>query len=114
MYHQYFAEFISEYFASGHFSEMIDSLEEMIAPYVERDPTKFCSYDEFKEGVSTLKKFCLLRAESVSGQLDGSIPATSDGQIKNASTLIDGGGLTLSAMGSGNMMEAGPHGGREH
>ena len=115
MYHQYFADFISEYFDSGYFSEMIDSLEAMIAPYVERDPTKFCTYDEFIEGVSTLKEFCLLRAESVGGQLDGSIPATSDGQIGNASTLIDGGGLTLSAMGSmGDMMGAGPHGDWKH
>ena len=112
-YHQYFAEFISEYFGSGYFSEMIDSLEAMIAPYVEKDPTKFCTYDEFKEGVSTLKEFCLLRAESVSGQLDGNIPATSDGQREDASALIDGGGLTLSTMGSmGDMMEA--HGGRKH
>ena len=115
MYHQYFAEFISEYFDSGYFSEMIDSLEAMIAPYVERDPTKFCTYDEFKEGVSTLKEFCLLRVESVNGQLDGSIPATSDGQMEDASALIDGGGLTLSAMGSmGDMMGGGPHGSWKH
>ena len=114
-YHQYFAEFISEYFDSGYFSEMIDSLEAMIAPYVEKDPTKFCTYDEFKEGVSTLKEFCLLRSESVNGQLDGSIPATSDGQMADASALIDGSGLTLSTMGSmGDMMGAGPHGGRKH
>ena len=115
MYHRYFAEFISEYFDSGYFSEMIDSLEAVIAPYVERDPTKFCTYDEFKEGVSTLKEFCLLRVESVNGQLDGSIPATSDGQMEDASALIDGGGLTLSAMGSmGDMMGGGPHGSWKH
>ena len=94
---------------------MIDSLEMMIAPYVEKDPTKFCTYDEFKEGVSTLKEFCLLRAESVSGQLDGNIPATSNGQMENASALIDGGGLTLSAMGSmSDMMGAGPHSNQKH
>lgn len=107
MYHQYFAEFISEYFDSGYFAEMIDSLEEMIAPYVEKDPTKFCTYDEFKVGVTTLKEFCLLRAESISGQLDGSIPAASDGRMDDASTLVDGGGLTISAKGSmGDMMGA--------
>ncbi len=115
MYHQYFAEFISEYFDSGYFSEMIDSLEAMIEPYVEKDPTKFCTYDEFKEGVSTLKEFCLLRVESVSRQLDGSIPSTSDGQMENASALIDGDGLAISAMGSmGDMMGGGPHGDWKH
>lgn len=110
MYHQCFAEFISEYFDSGYFAEMIDELETMITPYVESDPTKFCTYNEFKEGVSTLKEFCRLRAQSVSGQLTGVIPSTSDGQLQDASTLIDGNGLRISAMGSvGEMM--GPHGG---
>ncbi|MCM1387562.1 MAG: CotH kinase family protein [Bacillus sp. (in: Bacteria)] len=113
LYHQYFSEFITEYFDSGYFSEMIDSLEEMIAPYVESDPTKFCTYDEFKEGVSTLKEFCLLRAESISGQLDGTIPATADGQSQDASALIDAENLSVSAMGSmGDMM--GPHGSRKN
>lgn len=115
IYHQYFAEFISEYFDNGYFSEMIDSLEAMISPYVETDPTKFCTYDEFKEGVSTLKDFCLLRAESVSGQLNGVIPSTADGQEQDSSTFIDGGSLTVSAMGSmGDMMGPETHRRREY
>ncbi|WP_246597246.1 CotH kinase family protein [Faecalicatena faecalis] len=108
MYHEYFADFISEYFDSGYFEEMIDSVSEMIAPYVEKDPTKFCTYEEFEEGVSTLKEFCLLRAKSVTGQLDGSIPSTSDAQKEDESTLIDASGITISAMGSmGNTMGKG-------
>ncbi|RHR29970.1 spore coat protein CotH [Clostridium sp. AF19-22AC] len=108
MYHEYFAEFISEYFDSGYFEEMIDSVSEMIAPYVENDPTKFCTYEEFEEGVSTLKEFCLLRAESINGQLDGTIPSTSDGQGEDDSALIDAGDIEVSAMGSmGNMMGMG-------
>lgn len=108
MYHEYFADFISEYFDSGYFEEMIDSVSEMIAPYVEKDPTKFCTYEEFEEGVSTLKEFCLLRAESVTGQLDGSIPSTSDAQKEDESALIDASGITISAMGSmGNTMGKG-------
>ena len=104
LYHQYFAEFISEYFDSGYFTDMITSVEEMIAPYVEKDPTKFCTYEEFKEGISTLKEFCLLRAQSISGQLDGSIPSTSDGQKQDDSSLIDAADITVSKMGSmGNM-----------
>ena len=60
-----------------------------------------------------MKEFCLLRAESVNGQLDGSIPATSDGQMVDASVLINGDGLTLSDMGSmGDMM--GARGSRKH
>lgn len=100
LYHQCFAEFISEYFDSGYFGEMIDRVSSMIAPYVEKDPTKFCTYEEFETGISTLKKFCLLRAESISGQLEGTIGSTSDTQENN--TLIDVGDLQISDMGSMN------------
>ena len=75
-YHQYFAEFIEQYFTNGEFEQMIDTVSEMIAPYVEKDPTKFCTYEEFQTGVSTLKSFCMLRAESIKGQLDGTISST--------------------------------------
>ena len=70
---------------------MIDSTREMIAPFVESDATKFCTYEEFQTGVDVLKEFCLLRAESVSGQLDGTIASDSDGQAS---------ALNISDMGS--------------
>lgn len=105
LYHEYFSEFISEYFDSGYFESMIDSVKEMISPYVEKDPTKFCTYEEFEEGISTLKEFCLLRAESINGQLNGKIASTSDGQSQDADSLIDGSDIVISAMGSmGNTM----------
>ena len=56
-----FVDESSEYFESGYF-------ENLIASYVEQDPTKFCTYEEFETGVDTLKSFCLLRAESIRGQ----------------------------------------------
>ncbi|MDE6386195.1 MAG: CotH kinase family protein [Lachnospiraceae bacterium] len=99
LYHQYFTEFISSCFDSGDFVNMINSTEELIAPYVEQDPTKFCTYEEFETGVSTLKNFCLLRAQSISGQLDGTIPSTSEGQAQDSSSLIDAGGIEISDMG---------------
>jgi hypothetical protein len=107
LYHQYFGEFIAEYFDNGYFAPMIDSVEKMISPYVEKDPTKFCTYEEFETGISTLKEFCLLRAESISGQLNGTIGSTSDTQ--ESDTLIDAGDIKISAMGS---MGAG--GGMQH
>ncbi len=100
LYHQYFAEFITEYFDSGYFSEMIDDINAMISPYVENDPTKFCTYEEFETGIATLKEFCLLRAESISGQLNGTIGSTSDTQTSD--TLIDAGDLQIDDMGSMN------------
>lgn len=98
LYHQIFAEFISEYFDSGYFSEMMDNVTAMLAPYVEKDPTKFCTYEEFEIGVSTLREFCLLRAESITGQLNGTIGTTSETQQGTA--LIDAGTIQISDMGS--------------
>lgn len=108
LYHQYFNEFIEQYFDSGRFASLIDSTKEMIAPYVESDPTKFCTYEAFEKGVSTLADFCLLRAESIRGQLGGTIPATADGQAQDSSTLINADELAISDMGT---MELG-HGSR--
>lgn len=100
LYHTALSEFIAEYFESGYFEEEFERVNSMIAPYVEKDPTKFCTYDEFTEGSAALNQFCLLRAESVRGQLDGSIPSTSEGQSADSSALIDGSAVKLNLMGS--------------
>lgn len=99
-YHQHFSEFIAEYFESGYFSEMIDTVTQMIAPYVEKDPTKFCTYEEFQTSADTLKEFCLLRAQSIRGQLNGTIPSTADGQEADSSSLINADSVTIADMGS--------------
>ena len=72
----------------------------MIAEYVQKDPTKFCTYEQFRSGVEAIKGFCELRAESVKGQIEGSIPSTSDGQIADSSALIDASSVNLSDMGT--------------
>lgn len=83
---------------------MIASTEELIDSYVQNDTNGFCTYDEFKAGVSALKEFCSLRAESITGQLDGTIPSTEEGQTADDAALIDASDLTISDMGSmGNM-----------
>lgn len=100
LYHRYFSEFISAWFENGRFENTIDSVSAMISPYVRKDPTKFCTYEEFETGVSTLKEFCLLRAQSIEGQLNGSIGLTSDTQQN--SEMVDAGDLQISDMGSMN------------
>ena len=41
-----------------------------------------------------------LRAESVLGQLDGSVPSTREGQTASPDALIDASGIDISVMGS--------------
>ncbi|GFI17143.1 hypothetical protein IMSAGC009_02312 [Lachnospiraceae bacterium] len=103
LYHESFAAFIAMYFDSGYFAEMIDDVKGMIAPYVEEDVTRFCTYEEFLKGVDTLKEFCLLRAESIKGQLSGEIPSTSQGQAQDNTSLIDASDIDISAMGGMEM-----------
>lgn len=99
-YHEAFAEFIEEVCDSGYLSNLIASTEELIDSYVQNDTNGFCTYDEFKAGVSALKEFCSLRAESITGQLAGTIPSTEEGQTTDDATLIDASDLTISDMGS--------------
>ena len=107
LYHQYFREFLTEYFDSGYFEELFDSVTEMIAPYAEEDPTAFYTYEEFQNGTQTLKEFCLLRAQSIEGQLSGMIPSDSEGQSEDSSSFVDASGIDLSAMGSMSDMTGG-------
>ncbi len=102
LYHQYFAEFI----ASVNPAALIKQTQALIALYVERDPTRFCTTEEFQAGAAALKAFCALRAESVSGQLAGSIPSTTAGQDADGGALVDASDLNLSDMGA--MEQGGP------
>jgi len=99
-YHQYFAEFIAGYFESGQCTETIDQATALISDYVKDDPTAFCTYEEYQAGVTVLEQFCELRAESISGQLDGTIPATTEGQAAQPTVLLDASSLDVSALGS--------------
>ncbi|MBR5288106.1 MAG: CotH kinase family protein [Clostridia bacterium] len=102
-YHDVYAEFMETVFDSGWFESHMRSVIEMISPYVQRDKNGFFSYDEFVKGSDTLLEFSSLRAQSVAGQLDGSVPSTTEGQRADSSALIDASHLALSDMGEFGM-----------
>lgn len=73
-------------------------------PYVKKDPTAFVNYEDFEIAQETLKRFCLLRAESISGQLEGAIASTGSEQTANGyAGFIDASDIDMGNMGS-NMM----------
>lgn len=47
-----------------------------------------------------MEDFCLLRAQSIQGQLEGAIPSTDEGQSEDSSTLVDASSVDISAMGT--------------
>lgn len=100
LYHSYLQQIVDGYFNSGLFEQTVDSMSALISSHVEADPTAFYDYDAYRTAVAELKELGLLRAESIEGQLGGSIPSTSEGQSADSSKLIDASGVNLSALGS--------------
>ena len=98
-YHKYFDYLIESYFESGYFTDFAEETADMIAPYVGKDPTAFCSYADWQLGAKTIRNFCLLRAESVRGQLDGTITSTIAAQAENKSNFIDASSIWLPDLG---------------
>ncbi len=102
-YHQYLQEIVDGYFADGKFEQTVDRIDQMISSYVEQDPTTFYSYEEYHNSVAALKTLGTLRGESIQGQLDGTIPSTTDGQKAEPDKLIDASAVDLSLLGDGGM-----------
>ena len=105
-YHDAYSQFIAENFDSGWLAQEITRVQEMITPYLEQDFSKFYTMEEFEKAVETLQTFCDKRAQSIRGQLDGSIPSTSQGQ-QNSDALVDASDITTSDMGSMNSGKGG-------
>lgn len=98
-YHKYFSDFLEFYFENGYFEKKTSMITDMIAPYVKKDPTAYCSYEDYLTGVQTFQEFCKLRAESVRKQLNGTIPATIKGQQQDDSGFVDASAVWIPDMG---------------
>mgnify|MGYP000044836983 FL=1 len=98
-YHGYLDELVQDYVESGRLQTTVRQAEELIAPYVAEDPTAFISFEDFQLGVDTLEAFCLLRAQSIRGQLDGHIPSTLEGQAAAPDALVDASSIHIEDMG---------------
>ena len=109
-YHEYFDEFVGGYFEEGYFAEKLQKTAALIAPYVEKDPTAFCSYQDHKAAVEMFAKICLLRAQSVRAQLEGKQPATLSEQAAaiEAGTYkgVDVSGVDLAVLGDFDDLES--------
>ena len=103
LYHSYLDKLCNEYVQGGMFELTYTKLRSLLDSRVatsEHDPTAFYTADEYTTAVEMLKTVIEKRAESIMGQLDGSIPSTTDGQQADASALIDASDINISAMGS--------------
>ena len=99
-YHEYLNDLVEKYVNGGVFEKTYNRIRSQIDELVEEDPTAFYTYEEYDQAAQLLCQVVNLRAESVKGQLDGTIPSTDDGQQENSSSLIDGSGIDPSIMGT--------------
>ncbi len=106
-YHEYL-QMLVDYVENGEYEKVTSRIHSQIDELVKTDPTAFYTYDEYTAAYTMLDEVIALRAQSIKGQLEGTIPSTSEGQSSDPSTLIDGSGIDTSVMGR---MNAGGSGG---
>ncbi len=88
-YHQLFTEFLN----TMDIPKIIDDAYDLIESYVGKDPTAFYTDEAFEKGVETLRKFCDLRSESISMQLDS-------GETTENMGCADASSISLADMGT--------------
>ncbi len=113
-YHSYLQELIDHYFSNGKFEEKVNTLSALIDESVQNDTTAFCSYEEYKTSLEAFITLGNLRAESIQGQLDKTIPSTTEEQAANPDKLISADGLNLSVLGSMMQSKGDDKGGGEN
>lgn len=97
-YHKVYDELLTSFFESGECEKLMDSVYEMIRPFVEKDPTAFYTVDEFDSAYKMLRQFISLRAESIRKQLSGTLsPVTED---QNTEDRVDASSIDISVMGT--------------
>ncbi len=106
-YHGYLEQLVEEYISNGGFDAFYSRTRGYLDELVRTDPTAFYTYDEYDAAAQMLSDVIELRAESVLGQLNGTIPSTDEGQRQDTSTLIDASSIDLSVMGAMNQDDKG-------
>ena len=84
----YLQQLTDEYVFGGEFEKFYERVRSQIDSLVETDPTAFYTYEEYSDAADTLYEVVQLRGKSVKGQVEGTIPSTSDEQ-KNSKALVD-------------------------
>lgn len=78
-YHEIVSEMINSYLADDTFQARMDELDTMISSYVKADPSAFYTFEQYEEGIKSVKTFMSNMAKNIQQQLDGTIPSSGDG-----------------------------------
>ncbi|MBR3244077.1 MAG: hypothetical protein IKF90_15500, partial [Parasporobacterium sp.] len=101
--HAYLQQLVDEYVNGGKLDEFLNRTRSQIDSLVASDPTAFYTDEEYETAAQMFYKTVKLRADSIRGQLDGTIPSTDEGQRQDSSSLIDASEIDIKAMGQFDM-----------
>lgn len=99
-YYGYLEDLCAEYIHGGKLPETLTQIHAQIDDAVKTDPTSFFDASEYEAAGKMFEKVLQLRAESILGQINGTIPATWAAQKEDSSKLIDCTSIDLKTMGS--------------
>lgn len=99
-YHAYYNQLVEEYLYGGKFDETYWRIRNQIDGLVETDPNATQTYAEYMAGNAMFYNTVMLRAESIRGQLGGTIPSTRVGQQADPGALVDASSVDIAAMGT--------------
>lgn len=102
-YHEYLQQLVDEYVKGGRFDETYNRIRSQIDELVETDPNALYDYEEYDTAAKLLYETVNLRADSIKGQLEGTIPSTDAGQRQDSSNFVDASHIDVKAMGQFNM-----------
>ena len=99
-YQAYFLWFLEEYVESGRLSAVLWEAAGQIAPYVQKDPTAFCSYEDHRLAVETLEQGPAFSGERPpEASWRAANPATLAQQLQRPGEGVDASHLDLGALG---------------
>ena len=97
-YHHALDTLLRDHLLSGEYEAEIDRVRDMLLPWIEKDPTAFCTAEESLKACETMKAFFACRTESIRRQLAGELSTISEEQERQA--MVDASGLDLLSMGA--------------
>ena len=108
LYYKYLNQLVADYITSGKFENTVQKLDTLINSSVKNDATAFYSYAEYEKSLPVLVEFARLRAQSITAQLTGKQPLTTEEQSKSPAQNIDAKAIDLSALGGMGGKGGGP------
>ena len=99
MYYHYLDLLCNQYIIGGGLERSMTGINGKIGEYAGCERNAFYDNARFHKAGSTLRKLLTMRARSVLGQMDGTIPATWEGQKQHPGKLIDSDGIDIQDLG---------------